>query len=507
MSNRRVMSVSFAKTSRAVIAVGIMFCFAAPLHASEPLDVAEVQKLLDKYKVPGVSIAVIKDFKISWAKGYGVADKESGTPVTTETMFQAASISKPVAAMASVKAVEKGLFGLDQDVNTILKTWKLPMDGFSKAVTPRMLMSHTSGMGDGFGFPGYGVAVGLPNYVQMMDGLPPSNRRKIRLEREPMTASEYSGGAVLMQELALTDAVGKPFPEIMQEWVLGPLGMTNSTFAQPLPLGREAQAARAHDRNGKRSADPWHVYPEHAPAGLWTTPTDLAKFLLEVQHTLHGQGGKVIKRESLLEMVSPVGVGDFAVGFGVRRAGQGWYFGHGGSNWGFQSNMIAHFSKGYGVAVMTNGDSGGRLIQDLLNKIQKADSWDMNDQPPPRGYGPESVATSQSTIAKNQPSASVAGTQRTSPSPESEPMLRRRIAALQKGEPDSQATPEPQDKFAETSRAIQALGALKSVTFKEINQQGWDVFIVEFATSRWEWAMAPLSPDGKVIGSLRRKIP
>ena len=234
-------------------------------------DAAAVQALMKQFNVPGVSIAIIKDFKVVATYGYGVADVETGAPVTAETMFQAASISKPVAAMVSLKAVQNGQFSLDQDVNTILKSWKLPGDAFTaeRPVTPRSLMSHTSGTGDAFGFPGYPPKAPLPSIVQILDGVqPPSNLRAVRLERAPMIGFEYSGGGVIVQQLALSDAVGKPFHEIAREWVLDPIGMSNSTYEQPLPSHREKQAARAHNRMGARMGDPWHVYPEQAAAGL-----------------------------------------------------------------------------------------------------------------------------------------------------------------------------------------------------------------------------------------------
>lgn len=246
------------------------------------------------------------------------------TPVATETMFQAASISKPVAAIVSLKSVQHGRISLDQDVNTILKSWKLPDGPFTKErrVTPRSLMSHTSGTGDGFGFPGYAPQAMLPSIPQILDGVqPPSNLRAVRLERAPLTGFKYSGGAVIIQQLALMEVVGKPFGEVAREWVLDPIGMTNSTFEQPLAPRREKQAARAHNRIGARMGAPWHIYPEQAAAGLWTTPTDLAKFAIEVQLSLLGTSNRVLSQRTVREMVTPVGVGPFAVGFQIGKPG------------------------------------------------------------------------------------------------------------------------------------------------------------------------------------------
>jgi CubicO group peptidase (beta-lactamase class C family) len=381
------------------VAIGLMTVAAAVVAfrqapaqtAGRVSDPAAVEALMKQFSVPGVSIAIIRDFKIAATYAYGVADAESGAKVTPDTMFQAASISKPVAAMVSLKAVQNGLFTLDQDVNTILKSWKMPDSTFTSEwpVTPRSLMSHTSGTGDGFGFPGYAPGAPLPTVPQILDGQAPSNVRKVRLERPPLKGFKYSGGAVMIEQLALSDAAGKPFEEIARDWVLSPIGMTNSTYEQPLPAAREKQAARAHNRSGGRMGDPWHVYPERAAAGLWTTPTDLAKFAIEVQLAVLGKSARVLSQPKALEMITPVGVGPYAVGFTIQKEGEGWYFSHGGSNWGFQCGLTAHRLHGYGAAIMTNSDSGGALIRELTKLIQQEYAWDAVDKPIPRTYGPD----------------------------------------------------------------------------------------------------------------------
>jgi len=349
-----------------------------------------IQELMDRFNVPGVSVAVIKDFEIHWARGYGVADVETGTLVDPETMFQAASISKPVAAMAVLKAVQDGLFGLDDDINDILTSWTLDGGEFTRdrSVTPRSLTSHTSGLGDAFGFPGYDPADPIPTPVQVLDGHELSNVGPVFMERAPMTFFEYSGGGVVVMQQALADARGRPFQDILRDDVLRPIGMTRSSYEQPISAEHDRNAARAHDGEGESRGSKWHVYPEMAAAGLWTTPSDLARFAIEVQKSAVGESNRVLSRATVQEMLSPVGVGDYAVGFGVAKVGEGWYFRHGGSNWGFQCNLMAHKVKGYGLVIMTNADRGGAVVAELGRRIQAAYEWDSMAQPVPRGYAP-----------------------------------------------------------------------------------------------------------------------
>jgi CubicO group peptidase (beta-lactamase class C family) len=343
-------------------------------------DALTIAQMLARAGVPGISIAVIKDFKIAWTRHYGVSDVASGAPVTDDTMFQAASMSKPVAAMLSLKAVQAGKFGLDQDVNMILKSWKLPGTG-SMPVTPRMLMSHTSGTGDGFGFPGYEPGVALPTQVEILDGKKPSNRGPVRLVRPPLRASHYSGGAVQIQQLALTDAVGVPFARLAQDWLLGPLGMRHSSFEQPLPPDWQARTARGHEDGKALGTARSHVYPEQAAAGLWTTAADYALLMIDVQKTLAGQSQVVLDKATMQNMVTPVGVGPYAVGFAIEQKGQGWYFSHGGANRGFRSHAIGHVAKGYGVVIMTNGEGGSQVASEIVDRVAVAYGWDTLDKP------------------------------------------------------------------------------------------------------------------------------
>jgi CubicO group peptidase (beta-lactamase class C family) len=374
--------------------------FIAAIEGAQPgadtgsLGALTLAGLMQRFNVPGVSVAIIRDFAIHWARGYGVADTETGALVDVETMFQAASISKPVAAMGVLRAVQDGVFGLDDDINTILTSWKLEGGEFTndRPVTPRTLTSHTSGLGDGFGFPGYDPGAPLPRMVELFEGQSPSNTRALFMERAPMSLMEYSGGGVTLMQQALSDARRRPFSDILREDVLQPLGMTRSTFEQPLPAAYDHNAARGHSNQGASRGSKWHVYPELAAAGLWTTPSDLARFAIEVQLASAGRSARVLDRATAREMLTPVGVGDYAVGFSIQKIGQGWYFAHGGANWGFRATLLAHLSNGYGLAIMTNADQGGAVMAELTRRIQAAYAWDAVAEPAPRGYRPRAEA-------------------------------------------------------------------------------------------------------------------
>jgi len=356
---------------------------AAQAPVAGELDALTLAELMARFHVPAVSVAVIRDFEIHWAKAYGVADVTSGAAADNDTLYQAASISKPVAAFGVLRAVAQGRLSLDEDVNRYLRSWKVPAGdaGATGPVTLRSLLSHTSGADDGFGFPGYHPSVDQPTVVQVIAGAKPSNTGPVLFARPPYAAHKYSGGGVTIAQLAVTEALGQPFPSLMQELVLGPAGMVRSAYEQPLSSARDRDAARAHDREGRAMDAKWHVYPELEAAGLWTTPTDLAKLAVALQRALAGRDAALLPRELAREMITPVGVGPFAVGFQIGKNGEGWYFSHGGSNWGFRATLTAHVRKGYGAAVMTNATGGGPLAEALIKRIAAAYGWDSMDKP------------------------------------------------------------------------------------------------------------------------------
>jgi CubicO group peptidase (beta-lactamase class C family) len=327
------------------------------------------------HHVEGVSIAVIRDSKIEWAKGYGMADAEAKQAVTAATLFQAGSISKPVAAMGALVLVQDGKLTLDGDINRFLKDWKVPANAHTakRPVTLEGLLSHTAGL-TVHGFPGYAAGAPVPTLPQILDGAPPANTVAVRADLDPGAQFRYSGGGYTVAQLAMTDVTGQPFPALMQRLVLGPLAMKASTYDQPLPAARVPEAAAGYYADGKPVAGKRHVYPEMAAAGLWTTPSDLARFAIGLQKML--AGGKGPLTQSMAQnMITPRKDG-YALGFGVEGEGRAQYFRHGGADEGFQALLVASTNRGYGAVVMTNSDAGFHLMNEIVRAIAAVYFWE-----------------------------------------------------------------------------------------------------------------------------------
>lgn len=332
---------------------------------------------MDYYHVPGVSIALIKDRKVERLLVFGVRDQNTKEPVTESTQFQAGSISKPVAAAVALKLVQDGRIELDADINGALESWKLPSNSFTmtRPATLRMLLNHLAGT-TVHGFPGYHSTDGLPLLVQILDGTAPANTAPIVVDKVPGESFRYSGGGYVVMQQAIIDLSGKGFAAVAKESVLDALAMTDSTYDQPLPAASLAFAASAHDTNGRVLEEGDHVYPELAAAGLWTTPGDLAKFLIEIQASLEGQSNLLMSRELASTMLTPFSSSaPYGLGFEITGTAGEEYFSHGGVNAGFQAYMVAHKSKGVGAVVMTNGDNGSQVVRIVLPVIAQTEQW------------------------------------------------------------------------------------------------------------------------------------
>ena len=344
------------------------------------------------FHVPGLSVAVFRDFQIAWAKAYGFGDESAGQRATDATLFQAGSVSKPVAAMGALKLVEEGKLSLDKDINAYLKGWKIPENDLTKKtpVTLEMLLSHTGGL-TVHGFPGYAADARVPTVAEVLDGTPPANSAAIRVDLAPGTQYRYSGGGYTIAQLAMVEATGEPFPRLLAATVLRPLGMTQSTYDQPLPAELVGKAAAGYSTDGKEVPGKRHVYPEMAAAGLWATPSDLARFGIGLQNILRGKPGPISKAMAE-RMVTPVRDG-YGLGLAVGSH-DGAYFSHDGSDEGFQTLFIAHKTKGYGVAIMANSDAGFKVMPELLRAIAAEYGWEGFSEAPIRlaRLAPEQLA-------------------------------------------------------------------------------------------------------------------
>ena len=343
--------------------------------SSRPVRTWSLIERMAQYKTPGVSVAVISDGRIAWARGFGVKEAGTNDSVTAETLFQAASVSKPVAATATMRLVAQGKLGLDTEVNRYLKSWRVPGNRFTETekVTLRRLLSHTAGL-TVHGFPGYAATVPVPTVVQVLNGEKPANTAAVRVDTTPGALWRYAGGGTTVQQLVLTDRTGEPFPVLMNRLVLSPIGMTRSTYEQPLPESRWADAARAHRGSGQMIPGRWHTYPEMAAAGLWTTPTDLAKWALAVAAAWSGADSSLLPRPLAREMLTDQ-KGSYGLGPGVEGTGRAFRFGHGGANAGFRSQVLYYPEAGVGAAVMVSSDNGGDLIQEIMNAIAAEYRW------------------------------------------------------------------------------------------------------------------------------------
>jgi CubicO group peptidase (beta-lactamase class C family) len=341
------------------------------------------EQLRARFGVPGMSWALIEDGAIAQAGALGVQVASGSRPVTNTTRFQACSISKPIAALAMLRLVDRGLLDLDADINDLLTSWRLPRNSaWQPVVTLRQLVSHSAGLTTS-GFPGYKRSDRLPSAVEILTGVHPANTFGVRVDSIPGAQFRYSGGGTLAMQQLLEDVTRTPFPMLMRELVLDPLGMDDSDYTQPPPEAIHDVLASGHDEFGSPVEGGWHVYPELATAGLWTTPTDLCRYAVAVQAAFAGGRGALLSQPLAREMLTPQVAASERIG-GLSALGLGPFladdgaasrFGHSGGNEGFRCHLLAYREAGIGAAVMTNSDAGGWLLQHAYAAIAAAYAW------------------------------------------------------------------------------------------------------------------------------------
>jgi CubicO group peptidase (beta-lactamase class C family) len=328
---------------------------------------------MEFHKVPGVSIAVIHNYKIEWAAAYGWADKTEKRPVTTGTLFQAASISKSLNGVGVLKLAQDNKLDLNTDINSYLKSWKFPYDSLSKnkKITLTNLLSHTAGL-TVHGFRGYAKGEQIPTMIQVLNGETPANNAPVRSQFEPDLRVQYSGGGTTISQLIVTDVTGLAYEDYMRKNVLIPMGMTSSFYRAARPEDH-ALLATGYRNDGNEVTGKFHIYPEQAAASLWTNPTDLAAYIIETQRSLQGESAKVLSQKFTKLRLTPY-KGLAGLGVFINNKGNAKYFEHGGGNEGFRCHYSGNFENGNGVVVMVNSDNGV-ILQEIMNSVATVYGW------------------------------------------------------------------------------------------------------------------------------------
>ena len=351
------------KISASHLGAVLVAALVATSSQADHVDDVIVAQMRERH-IPGVALAVIQDSRLIREQSYGLADEETKVPVTSSTLFQAASISKPVAALGALHLVEQGKLSLDENVNRRLHRWTVPENRFTKnhPVTLRLILSHSAGL-TVHGFSGYPVGAPIPSLVQILDGQQPANSAPIRVDQIPGSRWTYSGGGFVVMQQMMTDVTGRSFADYMNETVLKPFGMSSSTFRQSLPETWKRRAATGHTDAPRQPVDGgWRVHPELAAAGLWTTAGDLAQFLINVQRSLAGTSNPVISQSMTRQMLTKQN-GDSGLGF--MLGGTPMRFGHNGDNVGFNAISVA-FETGEGAVILMNANTDIEVLKNIV---------------------------------------------------------------------------------------------------------------------------------------------
>lgn len=335
-----------------------------------------IEERLEAHAVPGVAVAVIDNYRLVFAKGYGSREADVRAPVDGHTLFSAGSVSKMVNAALILRLVSEGALSLDEDINRYLKSWKVKADRHTavKPVGLREILSHTAGF-TVHGFPDFQPGDRLPTVLDTLNGRYPARHEAVTVQFKPGTAMDYSGGGTTVSQLVATDTTGIAYPELAEKYVFNPLAMHRSTFENPLSASR-GNIAHAHDRRGKASAKPrgWESMPEMAASGLWTSAEDMAKLLIALLRDYKGRGD-FLPQSIVKDMMGREANSWYGLGPRINGSGESHIFHHGGANNSYRAWIEGHLETGDGIVILTNGTNGHRLYREIRHSAQQAFDW------------------------------------------------------------------------------------------------------------------------------------
>ena len=334
-----------------------------------PIKKAHILEQMERYGVPGCSIALIEEGKIAWTKAYGQAKK--GIPLSTETLFQTGSFTKSITALASLILVDEGKLSLNQDINTQLRSWKMPENSYTafNKVCLKHLLSHTSGCNI-IAFDGYCHTASLPSLQQILDGNTPAQNPPIRVGAIPGSAISYSGGGYVVVQQLIEDATGLPFSSFIESRILKPLKMKNTTFDD-----KAKNLASGHIDTTRVIEGDFRRYPEKAASGLWSTPTDFAQFLIYLQSAFLEELPRPLIPKTLLDLMTTPFIFPFGLGLVVDGERENFEINHRGRTCGYTCGFVLfpHLKKG--AVIMTNADNANLLISEIFRSIAKIYHW------------------------------------------------------------------------------------------------------------------------------------
>ncbi len=265
------------------------------MDMSKISDIAENKKYYDgitlaermkEYHTSAISIAIIENYEIRETYIHGVKRRTTKEKITTDTLFQAGSISKPVFAAAVLRLAERGTLNIDTNISEYLIDYNVPTyDNQNHRITLRQILSHHAGL-NLHGFAGYQQGQKIPTVQQILTGAFPSNNIKLKLIKAPGTGYQYSGGGYVLAQKIVTDVCKLNFCDLMNDLVLSPFSMVHSTYSQPLPKDKSNLISFGYNHHNLQLPGGYNIMPELSAAGLWTTPSDLARFCIEIMNAL-----------------------------------------------------------------------------------------------------------------------------------------------------------------------------------------------------------------------------